>query len=45
MKNIKQIREHKVILAEREEAEDRKLSSLVRAGLFDSKKLPALKRA
>jgi hypothetical protein len=45
MKNIKQIREHKVILAEREEAEDRKLSSLVRAGLFDSKKLPALRRA
>jgi hypothetical protein len=45
MKNIKQIREHKVILAEREEAEDRKLSSLVRAGLFDSKKLPALKKA
>lgn len=45
MKNIKQIREHKVILAEREETEDRKLSSLVRAGLFDSKKLPALKKA
>lgn len=45
MKNIKQIREHKVILAEREEAEDRKLSSLVRAGLFDAKKLPALRRA
>lgn len=45
MKNLKQVREHKVILAEREEAEDRKLTSLVRAGLFDSKKLPALRRA
>lgn len=45
MKSLKQIREHEELIIEREEAEDRKLTSLVRAGLFDSKKLPALRRA
>jgi hypothetical protein len=45
MKSLKQIREHRELIIEREEAEERKLTSLVRAGLFDSKKLPALKRA
>ena len=45
MKSLKQIREQKELIIEREEAEERKLTSLVRAGLFDSKKLPALKRA
>lgn len=45
MKRIKQIRENYDILTERDEAETRKLTSLVRAGLFDSKKLPMLKRA
>lgn len=45
MKNINQIRDTKVIIEENVEAEERKLSALVRAGLFDAKKLPALKRA
>ena len=45
MKNIKQIREQFDLITEKEENEDRKLSALVRAGLYDSKKLPALKRA
>lgn len=45
MKSINQIRETKVIIEENVEAEERKLSALVRAGLFDAKKLPALKRA
>lgn len=43
MKNIKQIRENVEIFSE--EAEMRKLTTLVRAGLFDAKKLPMLKRA
>jgi len=45
MKNIKQIREQFDLITEKEEKEDRKLSALVRAGLYDAKKLPALKRA
>lgn len=45
MKSINQIRDTKVIIEENVEAEERKLSALVRAGLFDAKKLPALKRA
>jgi len=45
MKSISQIRETKIIIEENVEAEERKLSALVRAGLFDAKKLPALKRA
>jgi len=45
MKDIRQIREQFDLITEKEENEDRKLSALVRAGLYDSKKLPALKRA
>lgn len=45
MKNIKQIREELETLKERDESEDRKITTLVRAGLFDAKKLPMLKRA
>jgi hypothetical protein len=45
MKNIKQIRENYNLITEKEEADTRKLVSLVRAGLFDAKKLPLLKRA
>lgn len=45
MKNIKQIREELETLKERDESEDRKITTLVRAGLFDVKKLPMLKRA
>jgi hypothetical protein len=45
MKNIKQIREQFDLITEKEEKEDRKLSALVRAGLYDAKKLPALKKA
>jgi hypothetical protein len=45
MKNIKQIRESYDLITEKEEKEDRKLSALVRAGLYDAKKLPALKKA
>lgn len=45
MKNVKQIRENYDLITEKEEAEDRKLASLVRAGLYDAKKLPALKKA
>lgn len=45
MKNIKQIREEFDLITEKEEKESRKLSTLVRAGLYDAKKLPALKKA
>jgi hypothetical protein len=45
MKDVKQIREQFDLITEKEEKEDRKLSALVRAGLYDAKKLPALKRA
>lgn len=45
MKNIKQIRETYNLITEKEEAEDRKFATLVRAGLYDAKKLPALKKA
>lgn len=45
MNNIKQIREQFDLITEKEEKEDRKLSALVRAGLYDAKKLPALKKA
>lgn len=45
MKNIKQIREELEALKEKDESEDRKITTLVRAGLFDAKKLPMLKRA
>lgn len=45
MKKIKQIRENLQVLEEKEQSEDRKIATLVRAGLFDAKKLPMLKRA
>lgn len=45
MKNIEQIREQVDLILEAEAAEERKLVSLIRAGLLDVKKLPALKRA
>lgn len=47
MKNIKQIRENQISLSENVEssADVRKLSMLVRAGLFDPNKLTMLKRA
>jgi hypothetical protein len=45
MKNIKQIREQFDLITEKEEKEGQKLSALVRAGLYDAKKLPALKKA
>jgi hypothetical protein len=45
MKSTKQIREQFDLITEKEEKEDRKLSALVRAGLYDAKKLPALKKA
>lgn len=44
MKNIKQIREEKDKIAPTSD-EERKLTQLVRAGLFDAKKLAVLKRA
>lgn len=45
MKKLKQIRENLEVLTEKEQSEDRKVANLVRAGLFDAKKLPMLKRA
>ncbi len=44
MREIKQIRENYLVL-EKEDAEQKKLTTLVRAGLFDAKKLPMLRRA
>lgn len=45
MKKLNQIREDYDMITEKEENEERKLVALVRAGLFDAKKLPALKKA
>jgi len=45
MKDIKQIRESYNLITEKEEHDMNKLTQLVRAGLFDAKKLSALKRA
>lgn len=45
MKSIKQLREDYDLITEKEDKEQRKLTALVRAGLFDAKKLPMLKRA
>jgi hypothetical protein len=45
MKSIKQLRETYDLITEKEDTDFRKLTTLVRAGLFDSKKLPLLKRA
>lgn len=45
MKSIKKLREQYNVITEKEDTEQRKLTTLVRAGLFDAKKLPMLKRA
>ena len=45
MKSIKELREQYQVITEKEDKEQRKLTALVRAGLFDAKKLPVLKRA
>lgn len=45
MKSIKDLREQYQVITEKEDKEQRKLTALVRAGLFDAKKLPMLKRA
>jgi hypothetical protein len=45
MKRLGQIREDYDLVTEKVEAESNRLAMLVRAGLFDSKKLPMLKRA
>ena len=45
MKKIGHIRENYDLIIEKDEADTRKLTSLVRAGLFDQSKLPLLKRA
>jgi len=45
MKSIKDLREQYELITEKEDKEQRKLTTLVRAGLFDAKKLPMLKRA
>lgn len=45
MKSIKDLREQYNLITEKEEAETKKLAALVRAGLFDAKKLTSLKRA
>jgi hypothetical protein len=45
MKTLKQLREEYKVLFEKEEVEDKRFTTLVRAGLFDMKKLPILKRA
>lgn len=45
MKSIKDIRENYDLITEKEEADVKKLATLVRSGLFDAKKLPFIKRA
>ena len=45
MKSIKQLRETFDLITEKEENEERKLTSLVRSGLVDTNKLPLIKRA
>jgi hypothetical protein len=45
MKSIKDLREDYNLITEKEEHDMNKLTQLVRAGLFDAKKLSALKRA
>lgn len=45
MKKIDQIREHYDLITEKEASDIDKLTALIRAGLFDAKKLPLLKRA
>jgi hypothetical protein len=45
MKSIKNLREQHNLIVEKEEHDMNKLTQLVRAGLFDAKKISALKRA
>jgi hypothetical protein len=45
MKKIERIREDYDMIVEKDDSDTRKLTSLVRAGLFDQNKLPMLKRA
>lgn len=45
MKSIKDLRENYNLITEKEEHDMNKLTQLVRAGLFDAKKISALKRA
>jgi len=45
MKYLKQIREDNKSLLEKPEDENKKLTALIRAGLYDVKKMPLLKRA
>jgi hypothetical protein len=45
MKKIEQIRNRYDIITEKQDADIRKLDALARSGLFESKKLPVLKRA
>lgn len=45
MKDIRQIRENYNLVTEKAESDANKLTALVRAGLFESKKLPIVKRA
>jgi hypothetical protein len=45
MKSIKDLREQHNLIVEKEEHDMNKLTQLVRAGLFDAKKLSSLKRA
>ena len=45
MKRIKDLRENYNLITEKEEHDMNKLTQLVRAGLFDAKKISALKRA
>lgn len=45
MKNLKQIREESEVITEKDAIEDRKIATLIRAGLLDSHKLTLVKRA
>jgi hypothetical protein len=45
MKRVKDLIENYNLISEKDESDTRKLASLVRAGLFDAKKLPLIKRA
>jgi hypothetical protein len=45
MKSVKSLFENYNLITEKDDSDARKLSSLVRAGLFDAKKLPLIKRA
>ena len=45
MKKIEQIRNKYDIITEKQDTDARKLEALARSGLFESKKIPVLKRA